>query len=497
MFSTSAFAVLATDVFSSGVNVAINQDPAIIADIGGQGGEVHYEHDNELVGGTISNIDCINGGVSVPCTMTGTARTVAPYDAIDSYWPTPEEFAAAPIITVANTETRTINPGVYNTIEVAGNGNNLGVLIMNPGIYLINQYIIAGQVLPGDANGTDLKGTVVVLVKSELDFGSSYNNCTVGHNNNGNNNGNGNTNTNTSGPYDSPNRYVFYTEDIEANVDTACISGYMYLKHSLKNAKMNLWGAISAESVTLQNGSNVYVDLEHLIFADFDAFLEVGPKTSAGWHMVKAPAEISATNIVTVNCFFGDDLNISEYGKEWIVYQRDYNGTQSYYTALTPTTKLEKNRGYWLGLEKDADLKVLGLNPIVWDENIAGCTSKYGCYRYTLQSCSAEDTRPSLYNLVGSVGSSKSDWVDYRVEVNGTVMTPSEAHDANIMSNQIWKYIPNGSLDSANAGEYQTADDTGLLGGDSTIDYYDGFWVEVNCTNSVGKTIDLIVPNRM
>jgi hypothetical protein len=296
-----------------------------------------------------------------------------------------------------------------------------------------------------------------------------------------------------STPYDTPNRYVFYTEDIEANVNDACISGYMYLKHGLKNAKMDLWGAVSAEYVTLQNNTHIHVDLDHLLFADFDAFLEIGPKVAAGWHMMKAPAEINATNNVTVGCFFGDDLNTSTYGTEWIVYQRDYDGSRSYYTKLKLDTLLEKSRGYWLGLKKDAEVKVLGLDPVVWDDTIPGCTSVNGCTHYALKSCSVGDSNPYLYDLVGSVSSRKSDWKDYRVAVdnNGTVtvMTPSEAKAANIMNNQIWKYAPSAT------GTYVTADDTGLV--DSTIDYFEGFWVELNCTNSIGKTIDLIIPNGM
>jgi len=478
MFSTSAFAVLATDIFKSGVNVDLDLN---IIDINGYGGEIHGEKDNELVGGTIAATNCINNGVSVPCTMTGTGRMEAPYTSITPNWPSVVEFASAPSITVGKKETLTIDPGVYNTITVEGRGNNHGKLIMNPGVYWINEYHIKGQVLPG---GTE--GTVVLLIKSQLDFAGSSINCSVE---------NGNT---ASVPYATPNRFVFYTEDLIADVNDASISAYVYLKYALKQAQLDLWGAISAASLTLQNGSHIYVDLEHLIFADFDAFLEVGPKKGPGWHMVKAPAEINATNQVTVTDFFGDDLNPATYGTEWVVFQRDYDGTQSFYTELTLATPLEKNRGYWLGLTQESELKVLGLNPVVWDDTIPGCTSDYGCYRYTLQSCSAGDTNPSLYNLVGSVGSTKSDWADYRVEVdnNGTVMTPTEAYNANIINKQIWKYIPNGSLDSANSGEYQTVDDSGLLG-NATVEYFDGFWVEVNCTNSVGKTIDLIVPNRM
>ena len=460
--STSAFAgVRATEVFQAGVNVKLNISP---------------------------DIECLEDGVLVPCAQ-GIVRKEAPYDIIDTHWPT---FTSAQNVIVPKNGTQTINPGVYNRIEVQAQGSKYGVLIMNPGVYFINEYIIGGQVLPGNANGTDPQGTVTLLVKSRVDISGASINCNVGNGNN------------ADTPYDSPNRYVFYTEDSAANVHNASISGYMYFRYALNQdqEKMQLWGAISAESVILKNGSTINIDVDHLLFADFDAFLEIGPKLQPGWHMVKAPAEISATNIVTVNCFFGDDLNISEYGQEWIVYERDYDEVthKQYYKALTPTTPLEKNRGYWLALTKEAELKVLGLNPIVWDKNIAGCTSPHGCYRYTLQSCSVGDTNPYIHNLVGTVGSTRSNWADYRVAVNGTVMTPTEAHNANIINKQIWKFIPNGSLASTNSGEYEIIDDQGLLSlpnEQPKIDYYNGFWVEVNCTNSIGKTIDLIVPNRM
>ncbi len=472
MFSTSAFAVLATDIFMGAVNVGITQKLKNIK----------------------NNIKCIDdAGVDVECTLNGTVRTLAPYAEVEAHWPTDDEFADAQTVKVEKDSTLEIYPGIYKSIKVEKAGkkrSNPGKLIMNPGVYMIDEYVVEGQVLPGDATGADPEGTVTILVKSALELTGSYNNCNIG------------SRRTKSAPYSSPNRYVVYTEDTAATVDDVCMSGYIYFKEALKIGSMDLWGAISAETMTLKKRAtvNVNVDLEHLIFADFGAFLEVGPNISKGWHMVKAPAEISATNVVTIADFFGDDLDTSTFGTEWVVYQRDYDSVthKSYYTELTElTTPLEKNRGYWLGLTKDADLKVLGLDPVVWDKKIKGCTSKHGCTRYTLQSCSAGDTNPSLYNLVGAVSSRETDWADYRVEVdnNGIVMTPSEAYHANIINKQIWKYIPNGSLDSANAGEYQTADDTGLLG-DSTIDYFNGFWVEVNCTNSIGKTIDLIVPNR-
>lgn len=453
MFSTSAFAVLATDVFPSGVSVGFNSSDT-------------------------DNIKCIDDdGKTTDCQVIGAVRELAPYTDIDGQWPT---FTSAPDVTVLSGEIKTINPGVYNSIQVDVSKWDHGVLIMNPGVYWINEYSVSGQVLPGDANGTDPDGSITLFVKSKLNFIGSHNNCIVADG------------KIKRGPYTHPNRYILYTEDTAPIVEDTCMSGYIYFRNELNDAEIDLWGAISAETITLKKGtkSSVYVDLDHLIFTDFNGLLEVGPSMKAGWHMVKAPAEVDVNNPVTVESFFGDDLDSSTFRTDWRVYQRDYNGSVSYYTELTElTTPLEKNRGYWLGTDKDVDLKVLGLNPVVWDRKINGCTSNKGCYRYALQSCTAGDTNPTLYNLVGSVGSTMSDWADYRVEVDGTVMTPSEAHTANIMSNQIWKYSPSAS------GTYVTADDSGLLG-DSTIDYFDGFWVEMNCTSSIGKTINLIVPNR-
>ena len=487
LLTTPAFAILATDIFASGVNTEVNNIKNT-NDIGGQGGEVWGERDNELIGGTIGNIDCINGVNNVPCTITGTPRILAPYTDIDANWPTAAEFAAADNITVGLNGALTITPGVYNVISVAGsNVNNRGVLTMEPGIYYINEYLIKGQIVPGDNGGTDPEGTVISLIKSELDFTGSYNNCQI-------NGGDGI-------PLYGPNRYIFYTEDIEAQVSSACVSGYMYFKYSLKQAQMDLWGAISAQYVTLQNGAHIYVDTGSLLFADFRPFLEIGPQQSAGWHIVGAPAEINATNPVTVGDFFGNDFNTSTFRTDWRVYQRDYNDTDHsvYYTELANLAdNLEKSRGYWIGAKKDANMTVLGLKPVVWEYDIPGCTSVDGCYRYTLKSCSVGDTDPYYYNLVGYPGAAKADWADYRVQVEGnvTIMTPSQAHAANILNKQIWYYDSNGSTNQVLSGEYGTCDDSGSLPCNRP-DYFQGHWVEVNCTNSLDKNISLIIPNGM
>ncbi len=485
LLTTPVFAVLATDIFSSGVNTEVN-NLKNSEDIDGQGGEVWGERDNELVGGTIGGVTCTNDGGAnfVPCAISGTTRTPAPYTFIDANWPTAAEFAVAQNVDVAKTEIRTITPGIYNRIFVDGNNANRGQLIMEPGTYWINEYVIKGQVIPG---GTE--GTVVSLIKTELNFTGSLNNCQQ-----------------NGTPQYGPERYTFYTEDTQAEVSSACISGYMYLKYALKQAQMNLWGAVSAQQVTLQNGAHIYVDMGSLLFADFRPFLEIGPQHTAGWHIVSAPAEINVTNPVTVEDFFGNDFNISTFRQDWRVYQRDYNdsGDHSvYYKELVnETDNLEKGRGYWIGTKKDANMTVLGLKPVVWEYDIPGCTSVNGCYRYTLKSCSVGDTDPYLYNLVGYPGASVADWADYRVEVdgNGTFMTPSRAHEENIINNQIWYYDSKGNTDQVLSGEYETCDDGGLLGDSNNScinrpDYFQGYWVEVNCTNSIGKTIDLIIPN--
>ncbi|GIT98596.1 hypothetical protein [Sulfurovum sp. TSL1] len=465
VFSTSAFAVKATEIFPSGINVNIDLS----------------------VDNILDSANCIEDGVATPCsTITAlTSRVLAPYAMIDADF-LATDFKRAPNIRVQKDNVQTIDPGVYKRIVVDGAGNasgsKPGKLIMNPGLYKIDTYIVNGQVVPADTNGS-----VTLMVKSEVDLTNGENNCEAGI------------------PYLNPDKFAMYIEDIDPFINGACMSGYLYSKYAVNNLKIDLWGAISAESLVLDMSTNINVDLEYLIFTDFSGFLEVGPNMTAGpnmtvgWHMVKAPAEISATNPVTVADFFGDDLNTSTYGREWIVYQRDYNASthERYYTKLNPGVKLEKNRGYLLGTIKDTELKVLGLNPVVWDHKMKtkdGCTTtKKGCYRYALQSCTEGDTNAYLYNLVGSVSSTKTYWGDYRVEVKDldtgviTVMHPDDAFKNNIMSNQIWIY------NVGNNGYDIIGTDTSLL--PHSIDYFDGFWVEMNCTNSIGKEINLIVPN--
>lgn len=445
MFSTSASAVWATDVFSSGINVDING----------------YAICKDGAGNTVTCSSMVE---------VETNRTQAPYDLIDADFLL-IDFNKAKNERVRKNEVLTIDPGVYKSIQVdaAGNkpGSKPGKLIMNPGVYEINKYIVNGQVLPADTNGT-----VTLMVKSKFDLTNSDINCKAG-----------------SHYGMDPNKYAMYIETSDVTINGACISGYMYFKNALTDVKMDLLGAISAESLTLDLSTNIDVDLEYILFTDFSQFLEIGPKLPSGWHMVKAPAEINAS--VTVEDFFGDDLDISTYGTDWMVYQHDYDEYtyKRFYTPLDLNTSLEKKRGYWLGTRKNTDLKVLGLNPVVWDRRIKDCPSKDGCYRYALQSCIEGDENPSRYNLIGSVASKASDWVDYRVEVNGEVMTPSKAMKENIMSNQIWKYNPS-------TGTYVTGNDIGE--GNTTIDSFAGFWVEMNCANnSINREINLIVPNRM
>jgi hypothetical protein len=495
LLTTPVFAVKATDIFSSGINTTLNANSAK-NDISGQG-LVIGERDIALGGGSIDNnpVQCENAGVTVDCTVDGKDRTEAPYAVIDAMWPVFDDTIHPTIEINGNSGTSTVNgvttaltppftlePGIYRKIDTSKAGSVPGQLILNPGIYWVDEYISGSgsEVIPG---GTD--GTVAMIVKSNIDFTSSLNNCKK--DTNGNN-----------VPYSTPNRYTFYSEDPTPNFSSACISGYIYFRHGNFNLQSEIWGAISAPSIQIQNAGIIHVDLEHVIFTDFGGVYETGPQQTAGWHIVAAPVEVNATNPVTVEDFFGNDFNTSTFRTDWRVYQRDYNDIDHsvYYTELDSLTdNLEKSRGYWIGTKKDANMTVLGLKPVVWQYDIPGCTSVNGCYRYTLKSCTDGDTDPYLYNLVGYPGATKADWADYRVEVdgNGTYMTPSEANVAHIINKQIWYYDSTGNTAQVLSGEYGTCDD-GILPCDRP-DYFQGHWVEVNCTNSIGKTIDLIIPN--
>jgi len=496
----SAFTVEATDIFSSGINTTLNANlPG--NDISGQG-LVIGERDSLLGAGTIDNnpVECENGGVTIDCGVDGKDRTLAPYAMIDSMKPVFDDTIHPTVEIGGNTGTSTVNgvttaltspftlePGIYRRIEISKAGNTPGQLILNPGVYWIDEYKSASgaEVIPG---GTD--GTVALLIMSDIDFTSSLNNCQTDVNGN-------------DVPYSTPNRFAFYSEDLTPNFSSACVSGYAYFKNGDFNLQSEVWGAISAPTIQIQNSGIIHVDLDNVIFTDFAGFLEIGPERTAGWHIVAAPAEINASNPVTVGDFFGNDFNASTFRTDWRVYQRDYNDTgdySTYYTELTELSdNLEKSRGYWIGTKKDANMTVLGLKPVVWEYDIPGCTSVDGCYRYPLTTCTNGDTDKYLYNLVGYPGSAKAWWGDYRVEVdrNGTIMTPTQANAANIINKQIWSYSSTVSEDPESSqvlsGEYTTCDDS-ILPCDN--DYFDGHWVEVNCTTTVGKSIELIIPNR-
>ena len=504
LLTTSAYAVKATDIFESGINTTIGENlPG--SDITGQG-LIIGERDLTLVGGSLTNnpVQCENDGVTVDCLVSDTSRTEAPYALIDPMWPTFNDTIHPTIEIKGTSGTSTVNgvtteltfpftiePGIYRKITTGKAGNTPGQLIMNPGIYWIDEYVSSsgGEVIPGDTDGT-----VAFLVKSNIDFTSSLNNCKTDINGN-------------DVPYSTPNRYTFYTEDTTPGFSSACISGYMYFRYGDFNLQSEIWGAISAPTIQIQSAGIIHVDLENVIFTDFEGFLETGPQQTAGWHIVSAPAEMNTTVSVTVADFFGNDFNESTYDTDWRVYQRDYNdGDHSvYYTYLDLNDTLEKSRGYWIGTKKDANMTVLGLQPVVWQYDILGCTSSVkGCYLYQLKSCTSGDTDPYLYNLVGYPGTTVADWADYRVVVEGnsTIMTPSEAHDANIINKQIWYYVSDGNLSQVQSSEYGTCDDGGLLGDSNNScnnrpDYFQGHWVEVNCTNSIDKNISLIIPNGM
>lgn len=466
------------DIFASGINATGT------VTFGGDG-HVEEEGDVTIVTPLISNS---NGGNTctfddptrdTQCLPTNTRRVLANTIVFP-------DLTNAPIAenTTAGT-TVIVPPGNYSLV----NGKK-GTIEFSAGVYYIDEFTMS---LAGDLQVVG-EGTAIIYVRSTLNVSGSNINC--------------DPTTDLPGVGNTSDKVVIYSADPISEASQACIAGYLYLTGTLKNANMQIYGALSANEITLTNGGLVRTNLADIPFADIGDLGETGESFPQGWRMIGIPANLTS-GTVTVSSVFGDD-GFGTYGTNWAVYKRDYNtGTfATSYTQLTEASFLEQGRGYWLVNSTLTNWNVFGLTPVIWDTSDlhdattnpnGSCMSGFGCYTHTLTSCELGDTSSYLYNLVGYLGGQTAAWQDFRVVVTdtsgtSTPMSPTEANIANIINNTIWTYDTNGSLDTVSSGAYLPCDDTGIVGS-CDINSTQGFWVEVNCTNSIGKTIDLIIPN--
>ena len=171
----------------------------------------------------------------------------------------------------------------------------------------------------------------------------------------------------------------------------------------------------------------------------------------------------------TVDSVFGDDLESSQYGLSWVMYEWN-TATDSYIRLLDTNSTLSQNKGYWILSLETANLDVEGsvTQAVVSTE----CPAP-GCYEIPLVPPGDGETQQ--YNMVGHVfpGTVPIPWKDVRIKTNVdsivSVYTPSEAAlpNNNIMDKTIWIY---------NGNAYNEYDDI-TPGKEGQLAAFDGFWV--------------------
>jgi hypothetical protein len=173
------------------------------------------------------------------------------------------------------------------------------------------------------------------------------------------------------------------------------------------------------------------------------------------------------------------NLPAASYGSQWLMYKRDLSG--SAYGTLAGTSPLALGAGYWL---KSLQAPVGGLLTVAGsatpvENGVTGCQSANGCFVAQVYA----NGQPLGTKLIGNPFPYAVDWSKVRVRVNGfDTLTPSEAQDANLLSNQVWVW---------NGTGYDTWSDRAPNQG--SLPYFKAFWVKV-LPGGANKTIELLIP---
>jgi len=203
---------------------------------------------------------------------------------------------------------------------------------------------------------------------------------------------------------------------------------------------------------------------------------------TARWQQLALPCTPSASPASVVNVLGNDptaNLPAASYTSQWLMYQRSLSAGA--YATLAGTSPLALGAGYWiksLQAPVGGQLTVAGSDTPV-ATGVAGCQSATGCFIAPVYLSG----QPLGTKLIGNPFPYEVDWSQVRVRVNGLdTLTPSEAQDANLLSNQLWVW---------NGTGYDTWSDR--VPNQGSLPYFKAFWVKV-LPGGTGQTIELLIP---
>lgn len=201
-----------------------------------------------------------------------------------------------------------------------------------------------------------------------------------------------------------------------------------------------------------------------------------GPVIANRWTQVGLPCDVGVSD--TVTDVFGDDLEVGDYRRTWVIYR--YDQSTQRYARMELDSSLVHGEGYWL----------FSTSAGVWDTEGArttyieskACESLDGCFEIDLVEPLAGSTQ-SRFNMISNPGSQTINWADVKVIVDGIDYFLFEAADAGYITDTIWKY-------GGNSYESYNSHTPGMVG---TIDSHEGFWVEVP-VSAIGHDVRLLIP---
>ena len=212
------------------------------------------------------------------------------------------------------------------------------------------------------------------------------------------------------------------------------------------------------------------------------------------WQQLALPCVPSASQPY-VDSVFGSgtlaDLNSDNYnvtGTGWLITRFDADATPPAYVRLkrstdTPTADdaLSAGTGYFIKSYQaptGGQVTITGTATVIDVTEAQGCAVSAGC-----KAVPVSTTAPSRYSLLGNPFPYAVDWAQVRVQVGGTIYTPSEAETARYLSATIWIW---------DGTQYVTKDDStpGMIG---NLLYFKSFWVEL-LSGGQDQTIRLLIP---
>jgi len=276
-------------------------------------------------------------------------------------------------------------------------------------------------------------------------------------------------------------------------------SGDATLKGSIDEVKVWNRALSAAEVTTIYNNEVSGKNYNGATRSSVTCEANIGTNS---WELIGIPAESRAPTTIGVQDVFGNDFIGANYNAGanggWILYKRNYdpvtNDANYSKVDYVNNEAIAFGEAYWLGSTVDTNWSTNNLTLVDYDGlNCASFTNKR-CVEIPLHVVSSNGTDgsgPYRYNMTGFVGKKPVEWATCRFDINGTIYSPTAAHNVGLINKTVWQYA--GGPGQVKSTDYTTCDDT-TPGGCLLLPYH-GFWVELNST-TLGATVKLLIPEE-